>query len=265
MSGTSAELYSGIQGCFVACEYPGFMALTDTGYFSQYSSGTDAEILNLFDDKMYIGPYYDPVSTSLGTFMTYRSGAGNDGDGAWFVNTYQEYIFNGLVSDAIAENNICFLVKGQVGEPSKTVHYVQAVQTGTVVQALSSISTGSAPIESVVQNRVATTNATVTTLHTFTVPASTTYAVEVIVIARRTGGSAGTAEDGARYKLSAVYKNAAGTATIIGAITSTADESVAGYDATLDTTGASIRVRVTGVLNTNITWHMTARVYSVST
>lgn len=113
--------------------------------------------------------------------------------------------------------------------------------------------------------RVTTTDGTVTTLHTFTLPASTTYAVEVHVVARRTGGSSGTAEDGAYYILRAVYKNAAGSATIIGSVGQTVvGESQGGWDATLDTTGATVRVRVTGASNNNITWAMTARVRSVS-
>lgn len=136
---------------------------------------------------------------------------------------------------------------------------------GNVVQTLSSVATNDDPTELVYQNRVTTTDATVTTLHTFTVPASTTYAVEVIVVARRTGGSSGTAEDGARYKLSGVYKNVTGTATIIGVVTALVDEDQAGWDATLDATGATVRVRVTGASNNNVVWHATARVYPVGT
>ncbi len=113
---------------------------------------------------------------------------------------------------------------------------------------------------------VTTTNGTQTTLHTFTVPTSTTYAVEVHVVARRTGGTSGTAEDGAYYILRAVYKNAGGTATIIGSVNQTLiGESQAGWNATLDTTGSTVRVRVTGAANNNIAWLMVANVYSVST
>lgn len=112
---------------------------------------------------------------------------------------------------------------------------------------------------------VSTTNATVTTLATYTLPSSTTYGVEAIVVARRTGGSSGTAEDGARYKLSAVYKNVAGTATIIGSVhQEQVDEDQAGWDATLDVTGATVRVRVTGAANNNIDWKVITRVFQVS-
>lgn len=137
---------------------------------------------------------------------------------------------------------------------------------GSSVQALSSVATNDDPTELVYQNRVATTNATVTTLHTFTIPASTTYTVTSWVVARRTGGTGGTAEDGAAYTISATFKNVAGTATQIGATTviSTAEDQAA-WDCTYDVTGATARVRVTGAANNNVSWHLTARVWAVST
>lgn len=137
---------------------------------------------------------------------------------------------------------------------------------GNAVQTLVSVATNDDPTEILYQNRVATTDATQTTLHTFTVPSSTTYAIESTVVARRTGGASGTAEDGARYLISAVYKNVAGTATIIGAITTLlSDESQAGWDATFTTSGATVLLRVTGAVSNNVTWHMTSRVYLLST
>jgi len=136
---------------------------------------------------------------------------------------------------------------------------------GSAVQKLASTATNDDPSEIVYQNRVATTDATVTTLHTFTIPASTTYAIRATVVARRTGGVSGAAEDGAFYTLESVYKNVAGVATIIGAAVYTAKESVAGWDAVFDVTGATVRARVTGAATTSITWHVTAKVNMVST
>jgi len=137
---------------------------------------------------------------------------------------------------------------------------------GSAVQNLKSSSTSDDPTEIVYQNRGTTTNNTQTTLHTFTVPSSTTYTIEANVVARRTGGSSGTAEDGAGYKFIGTYKNVSGTATIIGAITSVhSAESQAGWDATFTLSGATVRCSVTGATNNNVTWHMTARVRQVGT
>jgi hypothetical protein len=136
---------------------------------------------------------------------------------------------------------------------------------GNAVMILSSTATNDDPAEIRYQNRAATADATVTTLHTFTIPASTTVALAVCVVARRTGGAAGTAEDGAFYDISCAVKNVAGTATLIGAVTVTAKEDQAGWDATVDVTGATAHVRVTGAMDNDVTWHMHASVMSVGT
>lgn len=136
---------------------------------------------------------------------------------------------------------------------------VQQQTLGNEVQRFESIATNDDPRESVFQNRAATTDATVTTLHTVTIPASTTMFIEAKVVARRTGGTAGTAEDGAAYIRRAAVKDVAGTATIIGAVQDgfTAEDQ-AGWDCTIDVTGTTARIRVTGALDNNITWHLSA-------
>lgn len=246
--------------------YPGMMVANSSGIFSQYSTALDAEILNVFsDERMYIGPYWDSFGNLDGATIVYRAGRGNEGDGTWFAAITGEFSFNTLVADAEAGLGACFWIQGFSGVPTKPVLHVQARQTGVVVQELTSEATNDNPIEKVWQNRTATTNASVATLHTFAVPASTTFAIEARVIARRTGGAAGTAEDGARYIINGVYKNVAGTATIIGALGVQEDESVATYRATLTVSGGNVLCEVTGVLNTNITWHLTARTWQVST
>lgn len=150
--------------------------------------------------------------------------------------------------------------------PLARLHVNQAV-LGSAVQRLQSTATNDDPSEIVYQNRVATTDATVTTLHVFTVPASTTYTVEAHVEARRTGGVSGTAEDGAAYGIVATFKNVAGVATQIGVTTVLyTHESQAGWDATFDVTGATARVRVTGAVSNNVTWHLSgSRVWQVGT
>lgn len=203
-------------------------------------------------------PNWIAKSTSAGIFGTQL------GHFDWFADTGLT-AGNNFTPTQVAYLDQTGLVVGNSASPQAKLHGLQAT-LGNAVERLESTATNDNPTETVYQNRVATTDATVTTLHTFTVPASTTYAIEARVIARRTGGAAGTAEDGAYYIINGVYKNVAGTATIIGAVVQTVvGESVAGYDATFDVTGATVRCRVTGVLNTNITWHMTSRAWLVST
>jgi hypothetical protein len=156
------------------------------------------------------------------------------------------------------------LVAGNPASITAKLHVLQGT-LGAEVARFESSATNDDPVEIVYQNRVATTTNAVTALHTFTVPASTTYYIDSVVVARRTGGTGGTAEDGASYSMQAVYNNIAGVATIIGARTRVQNESQASWNADYVTTGATVELRVTGATNNNITWHMTAKVYSVST
>jgi hypothetical protein len=75
-------------------------------------------------------------------------------------------------------------------------------------------------------------------------------------VARRTGGSAGTAEDGAGYQLNGVFKNVAGTATLIGQAVSITHESQAAWTVDYNGSGGNVLVRVHGAANNDITWHM---------
>jgi hypothetical protein len=137
---------------------------------------------------------------------------------------------------------------------------------GTEVSRLQSIATNDDPRDSVYQDRVATTDATVTTLHTFAIPSTTTFELECAVTARRTGGSSGTAEDGAGYKITGTYKNVSGTATLIGALSAgyTAEDQAA-WDATLTPSSGNVLLKVTGAANNNVTWHATCHAWSLST
>lgn len=112
---------------------------------------------------------------------------------------------------------------------------------------------------------VSTTNGTATTIHTIAIPASTTVQITAWVQARRTGGVAGTAEDGASYVRTWVYKTVAGTPTIIGAAaTVVTQEDQAGWDVTASVSGSNVVIQVTGAVNNNINWSCVVLVRTVS-
>jgi hypothetical protein len=141
---------------------------------------------------------------------------------------------------------------------------VSQVTLGNAVQTLRSVATNDDPTETVTQQRVATTNATVTTLQSITIPASTTVQIHARVTARRTGGTAGTAEDGAGYTIIGTFKNVAAAAVQIGATTAVSThESQAAWDCAFDVTAATARIRVTGAADNNVTWHTVTRTYPV--
>lgn len=135
---------------------------------------------------------------------------------------------------------------------------------GEVVQTLTTTATNDDVAEKVFQARVATTDATVTTIATIAIPTTTSVLIEARVVARRTGGSSGTAEDGAAYVIYALYKNVAGTATEINETTAFTGESQSGWDCSVSGSGGDALIRVTGAANNNVTWHVTYRTYSVS-
>lgn len=154
----------------------------------------------------------------------------------------------------------------QAPASGSSLHVNQAT-LGTAVLVNSSVATNDDPTETIVQGRAATTDATVTTINTIAVAASTTARVECNVIARRTGGASGTAEDGASYTVVVAVKGNAGTnASEIAAETVTTEaESQAGFNVTAAPSAGNELIQVTGAAGNNITWHSTCRVTSVGT
>lgn len=104
--------------------------------------------------------------------------------------------------------------------------------------------------------RTVTTDATPATLLTISLLPSRTTLLRAQVIARRTGGSGGTAEDGAGYVFTGTYKMVAGAATLIGAVTAVhTAEDQAGWAATFTVSGGNVLVTVTGAANNTVTWN----------
>lgn len=152
---------------------------------------------------------------------------------------------------------------GSTTAPAASLDIIQGT-LGNAIQILATTATNDDPNEITYQNKVTTTDATVTTIATIAIPSSTTVFIEAKVVARRTGGAAGTAEDGAAYMVDAVYKNVAGTATEIGETSIFSAEDQAGWDCTITPSGANALVQVTGAASNNVSWLITYRTYSVS-
>lgn len=112
---------------------------------------------------------------------------------------------------------------------------------------------------------VSTTDATVTSLFVLTVPSGVSVTIKAKVTARRTGGSSGSAGDSAGYERIATVADISGTATLIGSVSPPhTAESQAGWDCTIDVTGATARVRVTGAASNNVNWAGKIEVEQVS-
>lgn len=155
-----------------------------------------------------------------------------------------------------------FMSLGDNVTPTARLH-IQASAVETDILIMESVSAGDNPQKIFSQGRTTSTSGTAVTVQTITIPASTTLTVVSVVEARRTGGAAGAAEDGAAYVLEGVFKNVAGVATIISQTTRIIGESQAAWDVVFDVTGATARIRATGAANNNITWHSHTERYPV--
>ena len=115
--------------------------------------------------------------------------------------------------------------------------------------------------------KVNTTDATLTTLET--IPMTSAYAsrVRVDVVARRTGGVLGTAEDCAAYGRVLLCKMVTGTAVIVGSVQNEPpidSESQVGWECTVTASGGNLLVQVTGAISNNITWLCQTQVWEVN-
>ncbi len=97
---------------------------------------------------------------------------------------------------------------------------------------------------------VQTTDATVTTLDSFTIASNSAVVVSWLVTAIKSDSS-----QAAAYSCTACFKNNAGTVAQVGTTTTTAiGESDSAWDATVDNSTTTIRLRITGKSATTIQW-----------
>lgn len=177
----------------------------------------------------------------------------------------------GLINDAessfTTDNIIVADSNGKVGignsSPSARLHITEPT-LGNEVFRIESEATNDNPLEKMFQNRSATTNGTTTTIRTIAIPANTTVMVEVRFVSRRTGGTAGTAEDGGGAMIIELFKNVAGVATSIGSIFNTPVSDTGTWTFALTPSGGNVLAEVTGDADTNVTWHAHVRIWQVS-
>lgn len=108
-----------------------------------------------------------------------------------------------------------------------------------------------------------TTDATPTAIIRVPVDEGKTVMIQASVVARRTGGSAGTLGDSAFYVLTGAFKNVGGVLTGIGTPDLIGGEDNAAWDCGFDSVGQEALVVVTGDTNNNITWNATVSNYEV--
>ena len=179
---------------------------------------------------------------SNGVRTALLSGLGFDTDRVTSVNTGNSFSIAGRVADggtSIKVGSITTLTSGKI-----VSFYNDA---WTTEKAFIDKDGGYSQVRGVVQ----TTDATITTVATFTLAAtSKVFHVKGIVVGRTTSDA-----NRASYELDVTVYRAGAGAVIQGAITSVHTvESDATWNATFDVTGNDLRLRVTGVAATTINW-----------
>jgi hypothetical protein len=108
---------------------------------------------------------------------------------------------------------------------------------------------------------VDTTDATVTSLYTEATSNDIAYHMEAAIVATETDAH----DEVASYLIAATFKNDGGVLTQVGSTTVMhSAEDTAGWDATFDASGTTIRLRVTGAASTNITWHAIIKTVTIA-
>lgn len=153
---------------------------------------------------------------------------------------------------------------GAAGTPTAQIT-VTAPSTGVEVFKEESVAAGDDPGLITMCGYLTTTSATVGTVLTIPMTVSTTCLIQVKVSARRTGGAAGTADDGAGYRGFAVFKtSSAGTVTLIGASTFPyTGEDQAAWNVAFAGSGQNVLIRVTGAASNDISWACVADILRI--
>ena len=112
-----------------------------------------------------------------------------------------------------------------------------------------------------IRNTVSTSDATETTLANIAIPDNTVMLIEARVVGRRTNSSSRAGY----FRRALVYRQAGGAATIEGQVqTNFTQEFNPQWNATIDVSGNSARIRVTGIAGATINWKSSHRQLDVS-
>ncbi len=120
--------------------------------------------------------------------------------------------------------------------------------------------------EDTIQQKITTTDTTITYSTILTSATDTVYLVESTVIGRRTGGASGAAGDSCSFKIAAQFRNNSGSLVKISDTLKTIIwKSNDNLDTDFNVSSTNIRWQVSGLSSNNYTWHATHRIYPLST
>ncbi|QJX71946.1 YapH protein [Faustovirus] len=115
------------------------------------------------------------------------------------------------------------------------------------------------PVEIMYQDKAFSNDVAPTTVSTVNIPANTTVLIEAVIVARRTGGASGTAEDGGGFIWYGTFKNVAGTATVIAAPILNAMSDQPAWTIGYAIAGAAVEIQATAAAANDVMWTATIR------
>lgn len=187
-----------------------------------------------------------------GTGMAYELEIGNDGSG------------NATIVADMANRNVGMGAVSPSGLFARL--HVGAINNSEVIFRLEGPGGGAGnPTENTHLSKGTTTNATATTIGTYSVSNGYCFQFDTRVVGHRTGGSGGTANDSASYWLRSTFKYTGGAIVQIGTTDKLAHEDQAGWDANWVISGNDLLLQVTGATNNNIAWSSISRVMILNT
>jgi hypothetical protein len=132
---------------------------------------------------------------------------------------------------------------------------VDADITGDVASSVRSLSSVAQAILNEFTLSIITNNGVPSNTNLVSVGTGVISYLELTILAVRFGGSSGSAGDSAGYVLRAVYKNVAGTLSIVGSVDKTViAEDQPAWDADITISGTNLRLTVTGAANNDVNW-----------
>lgn len=233
---------------------------------SIYPSDSVISILSLSGDEV-IAEDWAFCSYNSSVYVTVRNKGASSYEGDYYItssssttNKQNFFIYNHEYTadykDSTYPQTGAIGITGKMGVgtlASTPRMYIKEEFAGSEVLRLETETTSDNPVYKVYQNRVTTTDATPTTIHSVELVDNSIYLIEAHVAARGTS----TINTGAGYVRRGVYRTYAGSgATLVGSVQEdfTAEDNSA-WNCTLITSTNTVSVQVTGAAATPITWH----------
>lgn len=210
---------------------------------------------------------YTNSGSGFSTFIGYHAGYNESGSNKLYIanNSSSTLIYGDFISGTLGLNNI---------SPSASLHIMASTtqsfipsssNTSYVYRYESTGSTGTLPNKSFIQSKVLTTNGTLTPIFTQSLSSSTLLMWEGVILARRTNGALGSADESATYKLVASYINTGSLTTTLTPrnVTSSSLGQGSNWGIYFITSSNMLTLQVSGSASANITWHLNLNTYTL--